>query len=132
MNLVQQEQKKALSEKQEAFLTALFENNGNFNKAAEVAGYSLGSVTWLRDRLSEEIVERTRAVLAGHSLRAANKMVELVDTPVVERGDDLKLRAAEAILNRVGLGKQETMNHNVQAVHGVVLLPPKKEVIIDG
>jgi hypothetical protein len=107
MNLVQQEQKKALSEKQEAFLTALFENNGNFNKAAEVAGYSLGSVTWLRDRLSEEIVERTRAVLAGHSLRAANKMVELVDTPVVERGDDLQLRAAEAILNRVGLGKQE-------------------------
>lgn len=132
MNLVQQEQKKALSEKQEAFLTALFENNGNFNKAAEVAGYSLGSVTWLRDRLSEEIVERTRAVLAGHSLRAANKMVELVDTPVVERGDDLKLRAAEAILNRVGLGKQETMNHNVQAVHGVVLLPPKKDIVIDG
>ena len=131
MNLVQQEQKKGLSEKQEAFLTALFENNGNFNKAAEVAGYSLGSVAWLRDRLSEEIVERTRAVLAGHSLRAANKMVELVDTPVIERGDDLKLRAAEAILNRVGLGKQETMNHNVQAVHGVVLLPPKKDIVID-
>jgi hypothetical protein len=24
------------------------------------------------------------------------------------------------------------MNHNVSAVHGVVLLPPKKEVVIDG
>jgi hypothetical protein len=23
------------------------------------------------------------------------------------------------------------MNHNVQAIHGVVLLPPKKEVVID-
>jgi len=131
MNLVQQQKKKQLSEKQETFLTALVESNGNFNQAAELAGYSRGSVTWLRDSLAEEIVERTRAVLAGNSLKAANKMVELVDTPVIERGDDLKLRAAEAILNRVGLGKQETMNHNVQAVHGVVLLPPKKEVVID-
>ena len=42
-----------------------------------------------------------------------------------------KMRAAESILNRVGIAKQETMNHNVQAIHGVVLLPPKKETIID-
>ncbi len=131
MNLVQQPKKKGLSEKQETFLTALFETNGNFNQAAEVAGYSHGSVTWLRDSLADEIVERTRALLAGNSLKAANKMIDLVDTPVVERGDDLKLRAAEAILNRVGLGKQETMNHNVQAIHGVVLLPPKKDMVID-
>ena len=132
MNLIQQAPKRQLSDKQESFLTALFENNGNFNKAAEVAGYSTGSVSWLRDKLAEEIVERTKSLLSGHSLRAANKMVELVDTPVIERGDDLRLRAAESILNRVGLGKQETMNHNVQAIHGVVLLPPKKEVVIDG
>jgi hypothetical protein len=31
----------------------------------------------------------------------------------------------------VGLGKQETHNVNVQAVHGVVLLPPKKEMVVD-
>jgi hypothetical protein len=130
MNLLQQSRKKTLSDKQETFLTALFESEGNFNRAAEIAGYSRGSVSWLRDTLAEEIIERTRAILAGHSLKAANKVVQLIDAPI-ERGDDLKLRAAEAVLNRVGLGKQETMNHNVQAVHGVVLLPPKKEVVID-
>ena len=81
MNLVQQPKKKGLSEKQETFLTALFETNGNFNQAAEVAGYSHGSVTWLRDSLADEIVERTRALLAGNSLKAANKMIDLVDTP---------------------------------------------------
>jgi len=26
----------------------------------------------------------------------------------------------------------EQINHNVTAIHGVVLLPPKKEVVIDG
>ena len=36
------------------------------------------------------------------------------------------MKAAESVLNRVGLGRQETMNHNVTAVHGVVLLPQKR------
>ena len=115
-----------------ALTDALFENGGNLTAAAEVAGYSKGSVAWLRDRLADEIVERTRSLLAGHSLKAANKIASLVDNPDIERGDDLRMKAAESILNRVGLGKQETMNHNVTAVHGVVLLPPKKEVVIDG
>jgi len=133
MNLLPQtnNRKPALTEKQESFLEVLFENGGNVNAAAESAGYSKTSVSWLRERLADEIVDRTRTMLAGQSLKAANKLVNLIDTPAIERGDDLRMKAAEAILNRVGLGKQETINHNVQAVHGVVLLPPKKEVVID-
>ena len=87
---------------------------------------------WLKDRLADEIIDRTKTVLAGQSLKAANKLASLVDAPDIARGDDLRMKAAESILNRVGLGRQETLNHNVQAVHGVVLLPPKKEVVIDG
>ena len=134
MNLLPQtnNRKPALTEKQESFLEVLFENGGNVNAAAESAGYSKTSVSWLREHLADEIVDRTRTMLAGQSLKAANKLVNLIDTPAIERGDDLRMKAAEAILNRVGLGKQETINHNVQAVHGVVLLPPKKEVVIDG
>jgi len=134
MNLLPQNNTKrpALTEKQEAFLDVLFENGGNLSAAAEAVGYSKGSTAWLKDKLADEIVERTRTMLAGHSLRAANKIVSLVDSHDIERADELRMKAAEAILNRVGLGKQETMNHNVQAIHGVVLLPPKKEVIIDG
>jgi hypothetical protein len=71
-------------------------------------------------------------MLASQSLQAANKLANLVTAVDIERGDDLRLRAAESILNRVGIAKQETMNHNVQAIHGVVLLPPKKETIIEG
>jgi hypothetical protein len=64
-------------------------------------------------------------------LKAATRLVNTIDNPVPERGDELRFRAAESLLNRVGVAKQETLNHNVQAIHGVVLLPPKKEVIID-
>ena len=134
MNLLPQQnsRKPALTEKQEVFLDALFDNGGNIRAAAEVAGYAVGSIKWLKDRLADEIIDRTKTVLAGQSLKAANKLASLVDAPDITRGDDLRMKAAESILNRVGLGRQETLNHNVQAVHGVVLLPPKKEVVIDG
>lgn len=133
MNLLPQNQAKkpALTDKQEQFLDLLFENGGNVRQAAELAGYSSGSVAWLKDRLADEIIERTKTMLASHSLQAANKLASLVTAIDIERGDDLRMRAAESILNRVGIAKQETMNHNVQAIHGVVLLPPKKETIID-
>ena len=133
MNLLPQTQKKKeLTVQQEQFLELLFENGGNVRQAAELAGYSSGSIAWLKERLADEIVERTKTMLASQSLQAANKLANLVTAVDIERGDDLRLRAAESILNRVGIAKQETMNHNVQAIHGVVLLPPKKEVVIDG
>ena len=133
MNLLPQTQKKKeLTAQQEQFLELLLENGGNVRQAAELSGYASGSVAWLKDRLADEIIERTKTMLASQSLQAANKLANLVTAVDIERGDDLRLRAAESILNRVGIAKQETMNHNVQAIHGVVLLPPKKETIIEG
>ena len=133
MNLLpQQHKKRELTTQQQSFLDLLFENGGNVTQAALDAGYSRGSVTWLKDTLSDEIIDRTKHLLAANALKAANRVIGTIDNHVPERGDDLRFRAAESLLNRVGLAKQETINHNVQAVHGVVLLPPKKEVVIDG
>lgn len=128
MNLLTQKpvKKRELSEKQKTFLSALFENGGNFSHACEVAGYSPGSIGHLKESLADEIIEGARNILAGGALKAATKLVNTIDAPQVERGDNLRLQAAESLLNRVGLGKQDTVNHNVQAIHGVVLLPAKK------
>lgn len=132
MNLLPQNRKpRQLNEKQEAFLDALFDNGGNFKAAAVTAGYSEGSTKWLRTSLSEEIIERSKHVMAGHAVKAINRLVATIDDDGSEPRAEVRLRAAEALLNRIGLGKQETINHNVQAVHGVVLLPPKKEIQID-
>ena len=133
MNLLPQPRKKnrELNDQQKAFLHALVENGGNFSKACEVAGYSQGSIGYLKESLADEIIEGARNILAGGALKAANKLVATIDAPEIERGDNVRLQAAESLLNRVGLGKQETHNVNVQAVHGVVLLPPKQEMDID-
>ena len=130
--LPQTKSSRNISPQQEQFLTNLFENGGNVTDAALAAGYSKGSVTWLKNSLADEIINRTKNVLSMNAFKAATRLVTTIDNPVPERGDDLRFRAAESPLNRVGLGKQETTNVNVQAVHGIVLLPPKKEVVIDG
>jgi phage terminase small subunit len=137
MNLLPQQRKdRQLTDQQQQFLSLLFENGGNVTAAALDAGYSRGSVGWLKDTLAEEIVDRTKSLLATNALKAATRLVNTIDNPLPERGDELRFRAAESLLNRVGLAKQETINHNVQAVHGVVLLPPKNNdddgIIIDG
>jgi predicted secreted protein len=133
MNLLPQTNNtREISPQQEQFLSNLFDNGGNVTDAALSAGYAKGSVTWLKTSLADEIINRTKNILSINAFKAATRLVSTIDNPVPERGDDLRFRAAESLLNRVGLGKQETTNVNVQAVHGIVLLPPKKDVVIDG
>ena len=134
MNLLPQQKQKErqLTPQQDRFLEILFENGGQVTAAAVDAGYSRGSAAWLKSTLADEIIERTKSILSVNAIKAANRVVSTIDNPAPERGDELRLRAAESLLNRVGVAKQETHNHNVTAVHGVVLLPPKNEVVIDG
>ena len=134
MNLLPQQKQKErqLTPQQDRFLEILFENGGQVTAAAVDAGYSRGSAAWLKSTLADEIIERTKTILATNAMKAANRVISTIDNPAPERGDDLRLKAAESLLNRVGVAKQEQVNHNVTAIHGVVLLPPKKEVVIDG
>ena len=86
-----------ISPQQENFLTNLFENGGNVTDAALTAGYSKGSVTWLKTSLADEIITRTKNVLSMHAFKAATRLVSTIDNPLPERGDDLRFRAAELI-----------------------------------
>ena len=129
MNLLPQKNRSVkITEKEELFLQNLFQNGGSVMSAALDAGYPKGSVGWLKNKLADEIIRRSKNALASASVKATNKLIDMIDNPDINRGDDLRLKAAESLLNRVGLGKEETHNHNVQALHGVVLLPAKREM----
>ena len=108
----QRSKEREISPQQEEFLENLFEN-GNVTDAASKQDMQKGSVTWLRNSLADEIIRRTQNVLSMNAFKAATRLVTTIDNPVPERGDDLRFRAAESLLNRVGLGKQETTNVNV-------------------
>tara|TARA_R100000664_G_C2753168_1_gene140540 strand:- start:1236 stop:1667 length:432 start_codon:yes stop_codon:yes gene_type:complete len=133
--LANPKKKKELNEKQKVFVDALVTNGGNISSALQEAGYSESSRTHLMRTLSEEIIERAQSVLAVNSVRAATNLVNAMDDDGSLPRSDVRLKAAESVLNRVGVGRRDTVEHNVTALHGVVLLPSKasqkKPVIID-
>jgi|TARA_R100000479_G_scaffold165205_1_gene104382 hypothetical protein len=126
-------QKKELTPKQEAFIDALIQNGGNVSQAMRTAGYEQTSRAWLVKSVSEEIVERTQNYLAAHGMKAASNLITALDEDGTTPKGELRLKAAESLLNRIGIGSRETVDHNVTAMHGVVILPNKQEEkIIDG
>ena len=61
MNLLPQNTRPTkISEKEELFLSNLFSNGGAVVAAAVDAGYVKGSVGWLRNKLADEIIKRSK------------------------------------------------------------------------
>ena len=132
--LPQKKRKRELTEKQSAYLAAFIENGGNNQAALRQAGYAETNTTAVMRSLSSEIIEAAQQMLAANSMKAAMGLVNALDDDGNIPRAELKVKAAESILNRVGLGKKETVEHNVTALHGVVLLPNKAKqeaVVID-
>lgn len=120
-----------LTERQEAFLDALFgEAQGNPTEAARIAGYSehslKNSYRYLRD-LKEEIIERATNFLALHSPKAAMALTNTLDNPT-SPGITAKITAAQTILDRVGIVKHDKIDLNTDMPIGLFILPAKREV----
>ena len=126
-NLLQKkkESRKELTDKQLLFVDALLENGGNVNSAMELAEYSPQSKGWLLKSVRNEIIDRTEHLLAINAVKAASRIVSTIDDDGTTPRAEIKLKAAETLLNRVGLGRKDTVEHNVTALHGVILLPSK-------
>jgi hypothetical protein len=120
---------RTLTEKQEKFLNSLIETKGDLKLSAELAGYSGNHYQVLRS-LKEEIIELASDVLAREAPSAAFKLVEVMTNPVAMPQANVKLQAAQTILDRVGLGKKDRLevDHNVSG--GIFILPEKKTIDI--
>ena len=84
----------------------------------------------IHDNLKKEIVDLASDVLAKEAPSAAFKLVEVLETNKPMPQANVKLQAAQTILDRVGLGKKERLdvNHNVQG--GIFILPEKETINI--
>ena len=129
MSYLPQEVKKErkLTEKQQLFLDNVLSTNGDLAKAAELAGYS-GNYHQVIKSLKQEVIELASEVLARSAPSAAFKLVEVLDSNRPIPQANVKLQAAQTILDRVGLGKQDRVqvDHNVSG--GIFILPEKKTI----
>jgi len=127
------QEKRELTEKQEAFLDALLgDARGDIRTAMRMAGYSDHTRTFeVVDSLKNEIVDRTATMLATNAPKATFSIVGVLDDPTA-LGARNAVAAAREVLDRAGLVKKELVE--VKGPEGgMFILPPKQgEPVDDG
>jgi len=123
---------KELTTKQQSFLDNLVSCNGDAKRAAELAGYAEGSYTTVVKSLKKEIIELAENILAQNAPKASLKLVEVMDSTDPIPQANVRLQAAQTLLDRVGLSKTDRLDVNLQTTNGLFILPAKQEVVIEG
>ena len=124
--------KKELTLKQKTFLDNLVDCGGNAKQAAELAGYAEGSYTSVVKSLKKEILDISEGILAQNAPKAAMKLVNIMDSDQPIPQANIRLQAAQTLLDRVGIVKTDKLNLNVEGNNGIFILPAKSETIIEG
>ena len=119
--------------KQQAFLDALYANStGDINQAMVSAGYKEGAgSTALVKSLKNEILEIANLILTRNAPKAANKLVNIMDSDAPIPQANQKLNAAQSLLDRVGLVKENRLQIDHNVTGGIFVMPAKEEIIID-
>ena len=122
-----------LTDKQEKFLDVLGgEAKGDLRKSLVLAGYEESSYYAVIRTLKEQIVDVANTILAHSAPKAAQSLVDVLESDKPIPQANVKLQAAQTLLDRVGVSKKEHLNVNHNVTGGIFLLPDKKEVIIEG
>ena len=133
LKTIEPNQNRKLTAKQEKFLDTLGgEAKGDLKEALRLAGYEDTSYYAVVKSLREQIVDVANTILAHSAPKAAQSLVEVLesDRPIPQA--NVKLQAAQTLLDRVGVSKKEHLNVNHNVTGGIFLLPDKKEVVIEG
>lgn len=109
---------------QDKFLDALFgPANGDFRLAMEIAGFApSASYNHLLLSLKDEIIERTKTMLAFNAPKAAMSVLDVIDNPE-GLSKRTKLKASTEVLDRVNIAKNDTIA--IAPSGGVFYLPLK-------
>ena len=122
-----------LTDKQEKFLDVLGgEAKGDLRKSLVLAGYEESSYYAVIRALKEQIVDVANTILAHSAPKAAQSLVDVLESDKPIPQANVKLQAAQTLLDRVGVSKKEHLNVNHNVTGGIFLLPDKKEVVIEG
>ena len=126
----QYQKDKKLTEKQQKFLDAILETNGDIAEAGKLAGYS-GNYHQVIKSLRHEVIELASDVLARSAPAAAFKLVDIMnsDAPIPQVSN--KLTAAQTILDRVGVTKSDKLDATHTASGGIFILPEKAPIEVE-
>jgi hypothetical protein len=119
-----------LTSQQELFLEYLFndpECGDDTMKACEKAGYGRHAHAKLVRSLRDEIIKRAEEELARNAPKAVKGLLSAMNEDgSVPRGD-VRLKAVESILDRIGLAKKQQMEVSSSDATPIFFIPSKME-----
>jgi|TARA_R100000353_G_scaffold2853_1_gene4304 glycerate-2-kinase len=127
--LPQKSSERVLTEKQQKFLDCLIQTGGDPKLAANLAGYAEGSYLQVIKSLKHEIIELATQILAQSAPRAALKLVHVMESDEPIPQANVKLQAAQTILDRIGVSKTDKLDISVDDSGGSLFILPAKKVI---
>jgi len=97
-------------------------------QAGREAGYSENSIATAVRALKDELVEIAEMVLVQHAPKAAQMQGDILTSDVAITQGALKLSASQSILDRVGLGKKDSLKVEHEVTGGIFVLPAKAPI----
>lgn len=118
-----------LTAKQELFLEYLFNDpdcGSSTLLAANKAGYDTKDHSKLVRNLRDEIIKEANAKLAMSAPKAISKLVDMMDEDKSIPGSEIRIKAVESVLDRIGIAKKQQMEvSSSDAVSPIFFIPAK-------
>ena len=112
---------------------ALLQFSFDIKKIFNTRGKSFKEIDFdIFDLTKKEIIELAENILAQNAPKASLKLVEVMDSTDPIPQANVRLQAAQTLLDRVGLAKTDKLDVNLQTNNGLFILPAKQEVVIEG
>lgn len=127
--LPQKSSERILTERQQKFLDCLIQTGGDPKLAADLAGYAEGSYLQVIKSLKNEIIDLATQILAQSAPKAALKLVHVMESDEPIPQANVKLQAAQTILDRIGVSKTDKLDISVDDSGGSLFILPAKKVI---
>ena len=127
--LPQKSSERVLTERQQKFLDCLIQTGGDPKLAADLAGYAEGSYLQVIKSLKNEIIDLATQILAQSAPKAAFKLVHVMESDEPIPQANVKLQAAQTILDRIGVSKTDKLDISVDDSSGSLFILPAKRVI---
>ena len=127
--LPQKSSERVLTERQQKFLDCLIQTGGDPKLAADLAGYAEGSYLQVIKSLKNEIIDLATQILAQSAPKAALKLVHVMESDEPIPQANVKLQAAQTILDRIGGSKTDKLDISVDDSGGSLFILPAKKVI---
>jgi hypothetical protein len=120
-----------LTAQQELFLEYLFNDTECANdtqRAAEKAGYIRQSHANLVRTMKDEIVKRAEEQLALQAPKAVAKLIKSMDEDGSTPRGDIRLKAVESVLDRIGVAKKQQMEVSTSDATPIFFIPAKAAI----